>query len=146
MLIVPVRGGSPFSSFKESVDAAQVLFHLFVAEFIYLAYQSVQEVTVVATRIRVPSKSSNACFRISLVFMSRWLVGSSSISRFTGSSKSFNYGGGVCAFHRKHLDLLHGLFGATEHEGTQQVAYLVADFPFCHIVDGLEYGQVLIQQ
>ena len=41
------------------------------------------------TRIRVPSKSSNACFRISLVFMSRWLVGSSSISRFTGSSKSF---------------------------------------------------------
>ncbi len=34
--------------FKEFVDAAQVLFHLFVAEFIYLAYQSVQEVTVVA--------------------------------------------------------------------------------------------------
>ena len=40
--------GVHFLLFKEFVDAAQVLFHLFVAEFIYLAYQSVQEVTVVA--------------------------------------------------------------------------------------------------
>ena len=40
------------------------------------------------TQISVPSKSCNACFNTSFVFMSRWLVGSSRIRRFTGSRSS----------------------------------------------------------
>lgn len=42
------------------------------------------------TTISVPSKSINACFSISLVFISKWLVGSSRISKLTGSSNNLS--------------------------------------------------------
>ena len=59
---------------REFVDAAQVLFTCLLRIHIP-CLQSVQKFTVMwLTRSKVPSKSSNACFGISLVFMSRWLV------------------------------------------------------------------------
>ena len=45
----------------------------------------------------------------------------------------------------KHFHLFHGLFRAAKHKSTQQVAYLVTYFTFCHIVNRLEYRKVLIQ-
>ena len=35
---------------------------------------------------------------------------------------------------------------AAEHKGAEQVAYLVADVALCYIVDGLEDGEVFIEQ
>lgn len=40
------------------------------------------------TTIRVLSKSIKAFFKMSLVFRSKWLVGSSKINRFTGDRRS----------------------------------------------------------
>ena len=39
---------------------------------------------------------------------------------------------------RQHLHLLGRVF-ASKHKGTQQVAYLIADFALCYIVDSLEH-------
>ena len=46
----------------------------------------------------------------------------------------------------KHLDFLHGFFRSSEHESSQQIADLVADFSLRHIIDGLEYGQILVKK
>ena len=46
----------------------------------------------------------------------------------------------------KYLYFLHWLFRSAKHKRSQQVAYLVSDFPFCHIIDSLENSQVFIQQ
>ena len=74
--------------FQELINSAKMFFHTLVTELIYFVTSPSRKSRSCETTISVPSKSINACFRISFVFMSRWLVGSSRISRLTGSSKS----------------------------------------------------------
>ena len=122
-----------------------MLFHLFIAEFIYFAHQSVQEVTVVADKdkgtVKIQKSLLQDIFGFHVQMVGRF-VQYQQIHRLEQEL----YHGKTCALSTgKYLDFLHRFFGTTEHEGAQQVAYLVTDFPFGHIVDGLEYSQVLIQ-
>ena len=59
--------------------------------------------------------------------------------------QEFEYGQTSTLASREHLDLLGG-FLTTEHEGSQQVAYLVAYFSLGHIIDGLEDCQLAVKQ
>ncbi len=131
MFTVPVRGGSPFSSFQ-GIRRCRSSVLLLVCCRIHIPCLPVRPGSHGrGSRESVYRRNPvSACFRMSLVFMSRWLVGSSSISRFTGSSNSFNHGESCALSTGKHFHFLHGLFRSTEHESTQQVAYLVAYFPF----------------
>ncbi len=46
----------------------------------------------------------------------------------------------------QHLHLLHRLFRSAKHESTQQITNLVPNLTLRHIVNRLEYRQVLIHQ
>ena len=118
-----------------------MLFHLLVPEFIYLAHQSVQEVTVVADENQgaVKIQQTPASGYLWFSCPDGWSVRPvSTDSPVRAGALSWQ---GVYALHRKStLTFFNGFFGAAEHEGSQQVAYLVADFPFGNVVYGLEHG------
>ena len=96
------------------------------------------------TTMRVPSKSLRACFKISFVLRSRWLVGSSSMSRLTGSRRSF-------IMHRRTLSppdntfTFFLIFFATKHESTQQIANFQTHIPYRNIIYGLEHSEIFVK-
>ena len=54
--------------------------------------------------------------------------------------------GETCAFAaREHLHLLCRFF-SSEHESTEQIAYLVAYLTLCHVVNSLKYGQLAVEK
>lgn len=127
----PVREENPFSSFRGTHKYRLNVLLLVCFKLIDFCLPVCRGSHGHITTIRVPSKSMSACFRISLVFMSRWLVGSSNIRRFTVCN-NFIMARRVRSPPDNTFIFFMDSFRATKHECPQQVAYLIADFLWQH--------------
>ena len=120
--------------------------HFLVAKLIHLRYETVQEITIVGydnqCAIEIHQGLLQNIFRLHVEVVGRFVQ----YQEVNGFEQKLDHRQTGTFTTAQHLYLLHGSLGATEHKRTEQIAYLVTDIPLCHIVDGLEYGQVFIQQ
>lgn len=127
-----------FLLFEEFVDAAKMLRHLLIAELVDLGHQSVKEVTVVRNddqgAVEIHQCLLEDIFGFHVEVVGR-LVQNQEVDRFQQELDHCQAGTFAA---REHFHFLHRFFRSAEHEGAQQVTYLVADFSFCHVVNRLE--------
>ena len=130
---------------EELVDAAEVLTHAAMAKLVDLADQPVEEVTVVAHHDKGAVEILKRLLEDILgleVQMIGGLVEDKQVDRL---KQQLEDGEARTLSTRQHLDLL-GRLVAAKHEGAEQVAYLAAYVALGHIVDGLEHGEVVVEQ
>ena len=132
--------------FEEFVNATEVLAHALVAELIDFGDKAVKEITVVAHddegSIEIDKGLLQDVLGLYVEMVGR-LVEDKEVHRL---KKEFEQCQSGALATREHLHLLHGFLGSTKHEGTEQVAYLVAHIALGHIIDGLEDGEILVEQ
>ena len=117
-----------------------------VAELIDFAYQAVEEVAVVAYDNQRTVEVHQCLLQDVLGLQVEVVGGFVQDKEVHRLEQQPDHGQTGTLAAGEHLDLLHRGFGTAEHEGAQQVAYLVAYLALGHVVDGLEDGQVLVEQ
>ena len=117
-----------------------------VAELIDFAHQAVEEVAVVADDNQCAVEVHQRLLQDILGLEVEVVGGLVQNEQVHGFEQQLDHGQAGAFAAGEHLDLLHRGFGTAEHEGAQQVAYLVAYLVLGHVVDGLEDGQVLVEQ
>ena len=130
---------------QEIVDAAQMFAHLSAAKLVHLIHQSVQKLAVVADENHGAVERLNGFFEHVLrahVEVVGWLVENQEID---GLEQKFYHGQSAALAATQHLDLLVGGFAA-KHKSTEDVANLQADIARGHAVNGVEDGEILVQQ
>ena len=131
---------------KELIYATQMLAHTLMAKLIDLGHQAVKEVTVVAHEDERTVIVLQGLLEHILGLEVEVVGGLVEDEQVHGLEKEFEQRQASALTTGEHLHLLHRLFGATKHEGAQEVANLVAHLSFGYVVDGLEHGELLIEQ
>ena len=130
---------------QEVVDSTDVLTYLSTTKFIHTAYESIEEITVVAHHNHCPIKFLHSVLQHVLrlhVEMVGRLVENQEIHRF---KQQLYHGQSTALTTRQHFHKLVACLTA-KHECAKQVANLQTDVTFGHAVDGVEHGDVAIEQ
>ena len=122
-----------------------MLTYLSTGKLIYLIYQSVEELTVVAHddsgAVECLDGFLQHILRLHVEMVGR-LIENQEIHRF---EQELDHRQTTALSSTQHLDILLGSF-ATKHKGTQQIVHLETHLTGSHIVDGLEDGKLLVEQ
>lgn len=130
---------------EEFVDAAEVFAHALVAEFVDFRDESVEEVTVVgndnqcAVEVLKGLFQNVLCLEVEVVGR---LVKDEQVDRVEQQLHQRQTGAFAS---RQNFYFLRAFF-TSEHEGSEQVADFVADITYGYVVNGLENGQILVEQ
>ena len=131
--------------FQEFVDAAKVLAHFAAAELIDFRHEAVEEITIVAhdneRTVKILQRLLEHVFRTQIEVVGR-LVENEQVEGF---EQEFENGQARSLTARKHFHLLRS-FLAPEHEGTEEIANLEANFAFRHVVDGVIDGDFAVEE
>ena len=116
-----------------------------MTEFIDLTHQSIEEIAVVTYydegSVEIQKGLLEHVLGLEVEMIGR-LIQNQQVYRL---QEKFENGKASTLTTGEDFHLLGRVF-ATKHESPEQIAYLVADFSFRHIVDSLEYGEFSIKQ
>ena len=130
---------------QEVVNATDMLTHLSTTKFIHTAHESIEEITVVAHHnhraIKLLHGILQHVLRLHVEVVGRFVEN----QEVHGFEQELNHRQTTAFTTRQHLHKLVAGF-STEHERTEQVANLQTNVSLCHTVDGVEHGDVAIEQ
>ena len=131
--------------FEEIVDAAEVLADLSSAKLVDFLHEAVKEVAVVAHHNDRAVEGEDGFLEHVLGAHVEVVRGFVEDEEVDGLEQQLDHGQARALAAREHFHLLVRGFAA-EHEGTEYVAYLQADVALGHAVDGVENGELAVEE
>ena len=116
-----------------------------VTELVDLGDESVKKVAVVTNHDEGAIEVLQGLFKNVFgaeVEVVCWLVEDEEVHWF---EEEFEYSESCALATGQHFHFFRGVF-ASEHKGSEQVAYLIAYLPLCNIINGLENGKFTVEQ